>query len=174
MLSCFCCIMTTCCNKRTNRFCGKTCLMLHAINLTIFTLIGLGVFFVYTMVDNPSGLIVFILILSLTCCCMVSTCCIVHKYYKYEEGKLKDQEKRRREKEKEEEKAARLKHAQYKKEIDQVIDEYIAATKDFEDINPEVIKHAKKAQNLRPRQMPLPPYCSVGLSTDSDRHQVKT
>uniref|UniRef100_A0A915N3Q7 Uncharacterized protein n=1 Tax=Meloidogyne javanica TaxID=6303 RepID=A0A915N3Q7_MELJA len=37
------------------------------------------------------------------------------------------------------------------------------------DINPEVIKHAKKAQNLGPRQMPLPPYCSVGISTISDR-----
>uniref|UniRef100_A0A915MS96 Uncharacterized protein n=1 Tax=Meloidogyne javanica TaxID=6303 RepID=A0A915MS96_MELJA len=40
------------------------------------------------------------------------------------------------------------------------------------DINPEVIKHAKKAQNLGPRQMPLPPYCSVGISTISDRPKV--
>uniref|UniRef100_A0A915PCK5 Chloride channel protein n=1 Tax=Meloidogyne floridensis TaxID=298350 RepID=A0A915PCK5_9BILA len=107
LLSCFCCIMTTsCCEKKTH-FCTKTCLMLHAINLTVFTLIGLGVFFIYTM-----------------------------------------------------------------EEIDQVIEEYIEATKDFEDINPEVIKHAKKAQNLGPRQMPLPPYCSVGISTISDRPKV--
>uniref|UniRef100_A0A915NE22 Uncharacterized protein n=1 Tax=Meloidogyne floridensis TaxID=298350 RepID=A0A915NE22_9BILA len=40
------------------------------------------------------------------------------------------------------------------------------------DINPEVLEHAKKAQKLGPRQMPLPPYCSVGISTISDRPKV--
>nr|CAD2182752.1 unnamed protein product [Meloidogyne enterolobii] len=172
MLSCFCLIMVFCCEKRTTRFCGITCLMLHAINLTIFALIALGVFFVYTKVNDPSPVIVLILIPSLTFCCMVSTCCIVHKYYKYEEKKLEDQERRKRQKEKEEEKAARLKHAQYKKEMEAVIDDYLEATKNFEDINPEVLEHAKKAQKLGPRQMPLPPYCSVGISTISDRPKV--
>jgi len=106
--------------------------MLHAINLTVFTLIGLGVFFIYTMVDNPSPLIVLILIPSLTCCCLVSTCCIIHKYYKYEEKKLDDQKRREREKEKKKEEEERIKNKKYKEEIDQVIEEYIEATKDFE------------------------------------------
>ena len=106
--------------------------MLHAINLTIFALIALGVFFVYTKVNDPSPVIVLILIPSLTCCCLVSTCCIIHKYYKYEEKKLDDQKRREREKEKKKEEEERIKNKKYKEEIDQVIEEYIEATKDFE------------------------------------------
>ena len=106
--------------------------MLHAINLTIFILIGLGVFFIYTRVDNPSGLIVFILIPSIACCCLISTCCIIHIYYKYEEKKLDDQKRRRREKEKKKEEEERIKNKKYQKEIDQVIEEYIEATKNYE------------------------------------------
>nr|CAD2161746.1 unnamed protein product [Meloidogyne enterolobii] len=168
LLLCFCIILNKCCEKKTD-FCNKTCIMVHAINIIVFILIGLGVFFIYTRVDNPSGLIVFILIPSLTCCCLISTCCIIHIYYKYEEKKLDDQKRRRREKEKKKEEEERIKNKKYQKEIDQVIEEYIEATKNYEDINPEVIKHAKKAQKLGPRQMPLPPYCSVGISTISDR-----
>ncbi|CAK5028817.1 unnamed protein product [Meloidogyne enterolobii] len=132
MFSCFCLIMVFCCEKRTTRFCGITCLMLHAINITIFALIALGVFFVYTKVNDPSPLIVLILIPSLTCCFIVSTCCLVHKYYKYEEGKLEDQKRRQREKEKKEEMEARKKEQAYKKEMEAVIDDYLESTKDYE------------------------------------------
>ncbi|CAK5106259.1 unnamed protein product [Meloidogyne enterolobii] len=131
MLLCCCAITNRCCEKKTD-FCNKTCIMVHAINIIVFILIGLGVFFFYTTVDNPDPVIVLILIPSLGCCYIFSKCCVIHIYYKYETGRLDEIERRRKEKKKKKAEEEKKKNEKYQQELNDVIDEYIAATKDYE------------------------------------------